>query len=273
MYRLKALYENERIHLLSSIETESLKIAIKIKQKKIKLLENSLKTNKEDNPSLSNSQKRNLNKHFNKKIKFYKAKESTDWRLWPKKYEKPSKKEKSRREKYLTYRNVKRKQKEIERRAKHHIEGGDVRILVDFDVPPEAVAVLGKGLGFVPTPSQDISELRLDARRTANKVAHFANNLEWSSETTDEDVANPNSTVEPAENSPFSLPKKLRVPNYFQARLHSTDPEMNMAIQHITTQAKQRSNQLRLITLLFKRSGAVSETFTNSMVQEKVMIY
>ena len=39
---------------------------------------------------------------------------------------------------------------------------------------------------------------------------------------------------------------------------------------HITTQAKQRSNQLRLITLLFKRSGAVSETFTNSMVQEKV---
>ena len=38
---------------------------------------------------------------------------------------------------------------------------------------------------------------------------------------------------------------------------------------HITTQAKQRSNQLRLITLLFKRSGAVSETFTNSMVQEK----
>ena len=39
---------------------------------------------------------------------------------------------------------------------------------------------------------------------------------------------------------------------------------------HITTQAKQRSNQLRLITLLFKRSGAVSETFTNSMVQEKI---
>ena len=39
---------------------------------------------------------------------------------------------------------------------------------------------------------------------------------------------------------------------------------------HITTQAKQRSNQLRLITLLFKRSGAVSETFTNSMVQAKV---
>jgi nuclear pore complex protein Nup205 len=41
---------------------------------------------------------------------------------------------------------------------------------------------------------------------------------------------------------------------------------------HITTQAKQRSNQLRLITLLFKRSGAVSETLTNSMVQEMTLL-
>ena len=46
---------------------------------------------------------------------------------------------------------------------------GDVRILVDIEVPPEAIAVLGKGLGYVPTPSldslkQDLTHTKLQIR-------------------------------------------------------------------------------------------------------------
>ena len=182
---------------------------------------------------MTNAQKRRYRKHYNKKILFYKSKESTDWRLWPKKFETNAKKEKSRRKKYLACRNLKRKQKEIKRRAKTHLENGDVRILVDLVVPPEAIAVLGKGLGFVPTPSQDIAELRLDARRTANKIVHFANKAEYSSE----DAVPPSQTEDQLQSDPFSLPAKLRTANYYQAHIHSTDPEMTMAVQHLTTAA------------------------------------
>ena len=113
---------------------------------------------------------------------------------------------------------------------------------MDFEVPPEAIAVLGKGLGFVPTPSHDTTELRLDARRTANKVVQFANNLEWKSDTINHDDVSLIQTEDVHEESQFSLPKKLRIPNYYQSRLESTDPEMMMAVQHLTTQANAFKN-------------------------------
>ena len=110
-----------------------------------------------------------------------------------------------------------------------------MRILVDFEVPPEAIAVLGKGLGFVPTPQSDTTELRLDARRATNKITQFANKLERSSQAVSEDAASLHEDL-PSENM-FSLPNKLRKPNYFQTRMQSTDPEMIMAVQHLTVQA------------------------------------
>ena len=60
-------------------------------------------------------------------------------------------------------------------RAKSILEAKQVRILIENQVPPEAVVVLGKGLGFVPTPKVDVEELRLDGRRLSNKIAALDN--------------------------------------------------------------------------------------------------
>ena len=38
---------------------------------------------------------------------------------------------------------------------------GDGRILVDLEVPPETIVVLGEGLGYVPTPIFGSIEARL----------------------------------------------------------------------------------------------------------------
>ena len=108
-----------------------------------------------------------------------------------------------------------------------------MRVLVDFDVPSEAIAVLGKGLGFVPTPSPDIAEIRLDARRIANKITYFANKL-------DEQEHTINTTIPPSQRvvnsgNMFSLPRKLQIPSYFQSKLTSTNPEMTSAINHLNT--------------------------------------
>ena len=254
----KGLEETERIELISSVETDSLRKAIAIKQKKVKVLENSVKLVKDLMP-LSNSQQKAWKKRFNKKIAFYKTKEGSDWSIWPRKFE--TQREKSKRRKYQTQRNMRRKQKEVEKRAANHLKLGDVRVLVDLPIPPEAIAVLGKGPGFVPTPSQDVSELRLDARRATNKIVYFANAL-GKEATTEQSLVLSEEQVQidnNIEECPFSVPYKLRTTNYFQSSLHNNDTEMIMAVHHITTQAN-----------CFKRCKTGSELKMNlSKLEEK----
>ena len=60
----------------------------------------------------------------------------------------------------------------MKKTAKTLVDNGSVRILVDSTIPPAAIAVLGKGLGFVPTPKPNQVELRLDARRLVNKLLY-----------------------------------------------------------------------------------------------------
>ena len=67
-------------------------------------------------------------------------------------------------------RNFLRKKKEICKQAQVLLENGNIRILVDVTVPPEAINLLGTGLGFVPNPKENEAELRLDARRIVNKL-------------------------------------------------------------------------------------------------------
>ena len=75
-------------------------------------------------------------------------------------------------------RNFKKRQKRRSRKikylAKKAIESGSVVILVEDDVPPGAIAVLGKGLGYVPTPKPDPLEERLQMRQTV-KDSHSLN--------------------------------------------------------------------------------------------------
>ena len=59
--------------------------------------------------------------------------------------------------------------------AERLLKTGSVRILVDKVIPPEAILVVGKGLGFVPTSAQNPIEIRLDARRVAKRLTQYAN--------------------------------------------------------------------------------------------------
>ena len=47
-----------------------------------------------------------------------------------------------------------------------------VIVLVEDEVPMGAIAVLGKGLGFIPTPKEDDGTLRLDMRLLTNKIVN-----------------------------------------------------------------------------------------------------
>ena len=70
--------------------------------------------------------------------------------------------------------NYKKRQKKKSRKtrflADKALESGSVVILVEEEVPSGAIAVLGKGLGFVPTPKPDILEERLQMRQTTNRI-------------------------------------------------------------------------------------------------------
>jgi hypothetical protein len=50
------------------------------------------------------------------------------------------------------------------------LESGAVVVLVEEEVPPGAIAVLGKGLGYVPTPNCDAAGERLQMRQTVNRI-------------------------------------------------------------------------------------------------------
>ena len=103
-------------------------------------------------PSLSKRQRIWWNKHFRNKIQFYKMKEATDWLNWPRKFLSEDRKMHSKKKKSNArrLRNLRRRTKDIQMKADDLIQNGNVRILVDFDVPAEAIGVLGKGLGFIP---------------------------------------------------------------------------------------------------------------------------
>ena len=204
------------------METQALAKAIQNKKKDVKLLKRAAERCEEVLEPLSKKHKKKWKKHFNKKFTFYKEKEVTDWKLWPKKWVSKDRKKKNTVAK--SQRNLKWKAKKVENTAKALINNGSVRVLVETNVPAAAIAVLGKGLGFVPTPKPNAGELRLDARRLVNKLLYKKEKSEQCSDnekSSDEEI--------------FKMPTKLRHTNYFLASQTNTDPEINMAVNHINT--------------------------------------
>ena len=63
-----------------------------------------------------------------------------------------------------------RNRRKIQKTAKRLIEEGSVVVLINEEVPDSAIAVLGKGFGFVPTPTLNIEDTRLDMRLTTNRI-------------------------------------------------------------------------------------------------------
>ena len=140
--------------------------AIKEKQKLINRLQKSITQQTETNESLSETDEKNIVEHFKKKIEFYVMQNTTKWKEWP------NKRKKNKEANYK--RRKKRRKKRTEDDAKKALESGSVVILVDKEVPPGAIALLGKGLNFIPTPTINPMEEQLDMRLNTNRILHAA---------------------------------------------------------------------------------------------------
>ena len=73
-------------------------------------------------------------------------------------------------------RKLKRRKRKTDEAAKGAIDSGSVVVLVDIDIPPGAIAVLGKGFSFTPTPSINICNEQLDMRLATNNILRTASN-------------------------------------------------------------------------------------------------
>ena len=162
--------ETERLIIFSKFETELLEYQIKQKENRIK----ELKAAAKEVPflRLPEIDRTKLYKHYKKKLKFYYLQDNTKWISWPTKPKNVSTTKINPNKKKL--KNFKKKLIRRTRKTKHDakkaIESGAVVVLVDEDIPAGALAVLGKGFGFVPTPETVASDERLDMRRTVNRI-------------------------------------------------------------------------------------------------------
>ena len=68
----------------------------------------------------------------------------------------------SKKEKKNAHKKFKRARNRINRLASYALESGSVINLTDQDIPPEALAVLAKSSGFVPTGSLDPLQNKVD---------------------------------------------------------------------------------------------------------------
>ena len=161
--------ESEKLKMFSEFETTLLQYQIKKKIERIKKLTDE----SVDVPylKLPVADRKKLCRHFKKKLKFYALQDNTKWKDWPKKPDNVQPKTNTSDKKV---RNFKKQQAKRNRRtrkdAKKAMESGAVIVLVENEIPPGAIAVLGKGLGFVPTPTCDVSDERLQMRQTVNRI-------------------------------------------------------------------------------------------------------
>ena len=203
-----ALLFQQRISMISKMETEILKQAIANKKQEIDQLESKFRnhTRKESMQGLSKIQSKNWKNHFVKKIQFYKKQEQDKWKYWP---------SKSKIKKKVP--NNERKKRKILTLSKKVLEQKQVINLTDLDIPPESVVVLSKGLGFVPTPKKiDVEELRLDARQFTNKLA--LRSINKTRESTYTQI----------------LPSKLKQTNYKIVKPPTNDTVTNSLVTSIT---------------------------------------
>ena len=132
-----------------------------------------------------------------KKLAFFEECELTKWKEWKKKIvgsssivvgnisvafsRKYKRKVRNRRRKLL------KKEYAIKNAAHYALDNNLVRNLTDVDVPLFSIAILSYGPGFIPTPSLDTNQFKIDAQNAANKQV-WAAMFKDSADNTDNNV-------------------------------------------------------------------------------------
>lgn len=167
----------EMLANLSTLESQNLEMAIKNKNLQIDELKTSI-NNDEPHIELSQKDAQSLKNHYKSKLDFYQGQNNTKWKHWPNKTKTLLRSLQSQTKKRRNFKKHQhRKDRRAERDAKRALETGSVVVLVNEEIPPGALALLGKGLGYVPTPSKDHIDLRLDMKLVTNKILNYSNRV------------------------------------------------------------------------------------------------
>ena len=157
----------------SAMETELLNNAIAMKAKLINELNVLKESENETKTFLSKRDARNMKAHFLKKLKFYREQDTTKWAHWPLKCLHNTCSIDNNLRNYKLRRN--RKRRKTERDAKRALESSSVIVMIKEDVPLGAIALLGKGLNYIPTPAVCPRQEQLDMRLAQNQILKVAN--------------------------------------------------------------------------------------------------
>ena len=206
-----ALKDSTKLKMFSLWESELLAEAIKDKQKLVNRL---MKRVTIDTP-LSQHDDEQIKKHFSKKLDFYNTQNKTKWKDWPNN-------KKSKKTEANFHRKQKRRKRKTEDDANRALESGSVVILVEKEIPLGALALLGKGLNFTPTPTADIREEQLDMRLNTNRILKAAN------------ISRENDS-----NIKYSVPSKLSYKRY-TAAAPAKENSVNNIVQNITEEHNAR---------------------------------
>ena len=169
--------------MASSAETEILNSEIKEKQRQINNLKSTIRLS---DPSLLQEVNervcRNLQRALDRKFNWLRSQDDTCWGDWPAKSDKISSDVKqsltptsspNRKKSRNPASKLRRAQNRIIRLSKAALDNGSVVNLSTADIPPEAIVVLAKRLGFVPTATHDHLQSRIDVNAAMAKLCSF----------------------------------------------------------------------------------------------------
>ena len=216
-----AVEEQEKINHFYKFETTLLEHQIKYKDKIILELQNQGK----GLPYLKLPciDRKKLYRHYKKKIKFYALQDHTKWLNWPPKNVIAETRKKTVDKKVRNFKKrINRRTRKTKQDAKKALESGAVVILVSEEVPPGAIAVLGKGFGYVPSPPNDISNERLQMRQTVNNILNASRKR--CTPSTEENNVNRNEQI----------PFQLRNVSY-SLRAPAPDKQVNTIVERLVT--------------------------------------
>ena len=199
----------QKLFHFSSLETKMLGLAISKKVNLIRNLSKKVCKSSLDLEPLPARDTKSLTSHFDKKLTFLKEQDREKWKSWPRKT-KILKNLSDKKSVNFKRRDNKRRRK-VEKQAKKALEDGSVIILVDTpEIPLGAISVLSKGLGFVPTPTIDVMQTRLDMRRTINNIVSSSRRNSYSSNRSTEPQSDcSNDSKQLTDEARFKLPSKL----------------------------------------------------------------
>ena len=235
-----------RLAKFSQWESELLELGISELMNDVRTLELKCKEEKAVKMYLTSTDQNSIRKHFKKKLDFFTSQNDKKWLLWPQKARivSPNNDKNSRKRRNFKKR-LNRKRRRTNHDAKMALENGSVIVLVNEEIPLGAIALLGKGLGFIPTSKLDTEDLRLDMRL-------FTNRIRKASKKSLEQM--PEGTSAPTEETRnFYLPPRLQR-KFYGVLEDSPEQAVNNILDHMNTELDHKLKQRKVTNMKSKEN-------------------